>query len=589
VILTTLILTNALLQNELASGESSIDRASNSTKDYTVFKNNPFGIYLEYPLRWGSAYMNHHQSCTESFYLCVEFFPKSGASSINLVNLTETIYPTPAYEQFRSKSCNMETLELYVTNYTALKEYYKSYINFTNYFNYYTNKFWQSHSNDMNNSIANNLSGARRELNSLREDEPNPLLLPRNLSLLKQSEAGYRVNIANRSALEYIPPENSNLCDNVIISINNGDYVYFVTYSLESAETNPRYKSTVNTIIDSLVLSVPENGNKSRYINLDQGKIRNNQSGEVNELINRGNAFYKVGSFDKAILYYDMALGVEPKSAVALNNYGLVFENQSEHEKAILYYDKALDSNPFFFNALYNKGLSLLNSAYDLESEDSLEFESESILYFDMALMINPNSVEALNNFAAAKLAYGIDQQIESVMSYMSLAETLLNSTNTSNSSRPYDSDLFEWPGVKNGSYSEPEVGVKLVFAADFNSLPAGSASGNPLDNKTTEENKQIIKICDIALAISPGDTEVLVNKGKALILLQSYDKAVQTLKNVLAIKPDLGTANYQMGKALEGLGKTEIAKKFFDICKKQNENCEEEDSTKGGILASPT
>jgi tetratricopeptide (TPR) repeat protein len=61
---------------------------------------------------------------------------------------------------------------------------------------------------------------------------------------------------------------------------------------------------------------------------------------------NRGVAFYHLGNYTVAITYYDKALAVDPKNAVALTYKGNFLIGIGNYKLANMYFDKALAINP---------------------------------------------------------------------------------------------------------------------------------------------------------------------------------------------------------------------------------------------------
>ncbi len=62
-------------------------------------------------------------------------------------------------------------------------------------------------------------------------------------------------------------------------------------------------------------------------------------SSSVGELINKGNAFYRLGKFAQAITYYDRALDVDPSNKLALFDKGNALNGLDRHSEAIQYFD----------------------------------------------------------------------------------------------------------------------------------------------------------------------------------------------------------------------------------------------------------
>jgi tetratricopeptide (TPR) repeat protein len=88
----------------------------------------------------------------------------------------------------------------------------------------------------------------------------------------------------------------------------------------------------------------------------------------LKEIILKGNEHSYNKEYRQAIEYYDKALKIDPKYALALNNKGLALDKLGKYNEAIQSYDKALEIDPKYALALNNKGLAL-NKLQDTKSE----------------------------------------------------------------------------------------------------------------------------------------------------------------------------------------------------------------------------
>ena len=102
-----------------------------------------------------------------------------------------------------------------------------------------------------------------------------------------------------------------------------------------------------------------------------------------------------LGKYEQAIEYYDNALEIDPKYALALSNKGATLDKLGKYKEAIECYDKALEIDPKYALALSNKGWALHN----------LGKYEQAIEYYDNALEIDRNFDQALYN-KSATLAY---------------------------------------------------------------------------------------------------------------------------------------------------------------------------------------
>ena len=60
----------------------------------------------------------------------------------------------------------------------------------------------------------------------------------------------------------------------------------------------------------------------------------------------KGNAFYRAGDYDSAVLAYSEAIRLEPHNAIAYEARGLVYDKKGQREKAIQDYTEAIRIDP---------------------------------------------------------------------------------------------------------------------------------------------------------------------------------------------------------------------------------------------------
>lgn len=143
-------------------------------------------------------------------------------------------------------------------------------------------------------------------------------------------------------------------------------------------------------------------------------------AGSWEELHDRGFAMARIGEFDKAIIYYNMALElnaeseelysnkgvalysmgkyeeakdcfgnairINPQYEQAWNNMGVVMRTENKPKEAIRCYTAAIKANPKYKNAWYNLG-------FIMEDQGLLD---KALWYYNKALDINPKYEEAL-------------------------------------------------------------------------------------------------------------------------------------------------------------------------------------------------
>jgi tetratricopeptide (TPR) repeat protein len=188
--------------------------------------------------------------------------------------------------------------------------------------------------------------------------------------------------------------------------------------------------------------------------------------------------------------FYDKALGVNPKDALALNNKGVALFDLGNYTGAIEFFDKALVEDPNHPLALSNKGHAFNNlgiALFDLGNYTG------AIELYDKALAIEPNDNTSLTNKGLA---------LSSLGNYTGAIEL-------------YDKVLAIEPDNIN---------------ALSNKAYALSLLGN---------NREAIDYSDKVLAIEPNDIKALLTKGLALFNLGDDQGVIRIIDKALAIEPD--------------------------------------------------
>ena len=76
------------------------------------------------------------------------------------------------------------------------------------------------------------------------------------------------------------------------------------------------------------------------------------------DAIREGNAAYSAGSFDKAIVNFDVAIRLHPDDASAFNSRGKAYAQKGNLYRAIADYNEAIRLKPNFATAFCNRGMA---------------------------------------------------------------------------------------------------------------------------------------------------------------------------------------------------------------------------------------
>ena len=119
--------------------------------------------------------------------------------------------------------------------------------------------------------------------------------------------------------------------------------------------------------------------------------------GKARPWANLGYSVMLLDSTDRAIVYFEKALSINPEFSNALNNLGLIWQRKNRPQKAMEYFRQAVKLSPSYVNALNNAGCALVD----------LGNPSEALVYFQAALDIDPAYERLYYNLAIANLQIG--------------------------------------------------------------------------------------------------------------------------------------------------------------------------------------
>ncbi len=149
------------------------------------------------------------------------------------------------------------------------------------------------------------------------------------------------------------------------------------------------------------------------------------------DYIRRGLRASSEGRKEDAIKEYSKAIEMDPRSAAAYNNRGIVYDDLEQYEKAIEDYNKAIELNLHYAAAYNNRGVAYdnlkqyeraiedYNKAIELDSNYASAYNNRGIVYADLkrykeaiedytqAIKLNPKYKKAYQNRAKAYLAIG--------------------------------------------------------------------------------------------------------------------------------------------------------------------------------------
>ena len=127
---------------------------------------------------------------------------------------------------------------------------------------------------------------------------------------------------------------------------------------------------------------------------------------------NVGEAYDKLGEYDKAIPEFEAALRIDPDYFFGLNNLGNIYGKKQDYARAIFYFEQALAEKPDYPPAHYNLARALHLTGKPNESMES----------YRKAIRFNPYFEEAFYNLANLNLQSGlVDEAAENFRKFLQM------------------------------------------------------------------------------------------------------------------------------------------------------------------------
>jgi protein O-mannosyl-transferase len=243
---------------------------------------------------------------------------------------------------------------------------------------------------------------------------------------------------------------------------------------------------------------------------------------------NVGEAYDKLGQYDKAITEFEGALKLNPNYFFGLNNLGNIYGKQRKLPEAIDYFKRALKQNPNYGPAHYN-----LAKAFDLTGKPQEAAES-----YRNAIKSNPYFEQAFYNlaFLAMKLSL-FDEALENFEKFLSM--------------QPNHSKAHF--GAGNAFMMKGQLSLALTAYRKSALLDPSFAVPYLNIANIQIQNKNIpaaIKNFKKALSINPAMPAVHLSLGMVYNLFQNNrEKALEHLKESLRLAP-----KQQKGKFIQSL-----------------------------------
>ncbi|MEM9272845.1 MAG: tetratricopeptide repeat protein [Cyanobacteria bacterium P01_F01_bin.143] len=213
------------------------------------------------------------------------------------------------------------------------------------------------------------------------------------------------------------------------------------------------------------------------------------------EQVTQGDVFAKKQQWQEAILHYQKAVLLDPKSEAVYLKLGKVFKNAGEQQQALLCYQEGIQHNPRSYELYFNLGISFTQQSNWQQATDC----------YRQALQLNPGYWEALHNLG-------------SVLGYQELWSEAI-------------------------TVYRQAIRLKPDYSLSYNDLGLML-----LRNKNPEEAISVIRK---ALSLKDDFPEAYCNFGDAFVQIGQWRKAITAYQSVAKIKPNFPGLSQKIAHAL--------------------------------------
>ena len=321
----------------------------------------------------------------------------------------------------------------------------------------------------------------------------------------------------------------------------NKQYDQFESRIREEADKESEVKDTIHDTIREI------DSHNEKQLREAEDRIAREESAE--NYFYRGNVFFRLKMYDKAIADYTQAIEKNPECAEAYNNRGIAYRKTGEYDKAIADYTQALEKNPEYAEAYNNRGY-----AYDITGE-----YDKAIADYTQALEKNPEYAEAYNNRG---YAYDITGEYDkAIADYTQALEK-----------NPEDADAYYNRGIahrKIGEYDKAIADYTQALEKNPEYAEAYNNRGYAYD-ETGEYDKAIADYTQ-AIEKNPEYAEAYNNRGYAYAEKKEYENAISDYKISIKMKADFEIPYHNLGELYFELKDYENALKYLSSAIKIN------------------
>ena len=262
----------------------------------------------------------------------------------------------------------------------------------------------------------------------------------------------------------------------------------------------------------------------------------------MSDWLERGNRCYREGDLDGAIECYEAAIAAEPASVRAHYNLGLVLQGRERVDEAIAHYRLALATDPAFCPALVNLANALAARGDSSGARD----------LYARALAIDPNDVHAIQNLVSlARLHEGRGEPGEALECYRIVVRAQPAHAVANHRAAEI------WIDWGNLAYEEGDPAKAVTrFEQALESMPNHPRALHNLATVESAQGRLDRARILFERAMAAGNAESHLGLANVQAASGELESAVESYGAVVASSPGNALAHYQMGLALQKLGR---------------------------------
>lgn len=295
------------------------------------------------------------------------------------------------------------------------------------------------------------------------------------------------------------------------------------------------------------------------------------QPQSVQFLVNLGNVYKALKTYELARECYEKALNIQPLTASVYSNLGLISHTQGHFSEAIDFYVKGLSisrrpeiltnlGNSYQELEQWSSAISSYQDAIQLEPQFYLahfslgnvykklqQFET-AIGHYQTALKIHPNAAEVHNNLA---MVFQKLEQVESALEHFESALRLM----------PDSVSILNNLGSIYFKVGKEENAVQCFNRAiELDSQSAESYYHLANLYYKTQDFDKAIECYQKTLALDPKVAEAAMNLGNVYLEKDNVDEALKCYKQAIREREDFFAAYNHLGDVLKEQGNLEAA-----------------------------